>query len=708
MREEISPQPRSEAAPSPGDGYKEWERILEFLKRKDQSLLTAQLAERYDGHLDQKSGVLLMLGVDSEEARDQLSVEEAVSRLLSYITLPVKGYDDEIEAFQEWADRGIEEYINNDPEEAISALFKNIDTRSIKGIEVIKFLSNRFDLAKRHVELGAQSSQFPQWYDLLNQRIVLAFRTSAHRLKVDLQHMSAHNEDLYFPYTFAKAFAHDALTSTASEEADPDRDVPFKLTGDIYAAFTFDKKNIYIASPQLSHEVDALLKEGWEPPSEKNNHTSPDLVGRIIFNDYMSLEKYLAQEIGVTHVEQTLLNDFVTLVHSGVRKLIEQDLDVRLADLTVREQIYFLNYLKRVTLGGFETFKDFVSKYGIDGMRTFLATEFGENAPDVILGIAYSDAYSDQQAESIFAKYAEIINGLDDAEHRLREQYPDNTEVVSKALLNVRKRSRDLLVRAHNAQNPEQFMASLERLNLGNQLFTGLFDALVSERGIRNIAEMPDVHIDVFSSQEVRERNLLPQLKEMYRSNYVSTYGEEFVVALIERLDAKVNDASTQCVILRHGETILGFMAVVDHGEYVEVSALNVDQPVRTTKAGLVMLGVVDQYAREGRLVKADAPLDNAQAYINARGFVGTGVTELAGVPLVLIERNDAVQYPPENAITKTIADVRTIPDALENDTYVITHMTQKEGEITLRLARRDSATPAALAPTTLGTGNDA
>jgi N-acetylglutamate synthase-like GNAT family acetyltransferase len=363
-----------------------------------------------------------------------------------------------------------------------------------------------------------------------------------------------------------------------------------------------------------------------------------------------------------------------------------------------RELIYFLDYITGATMRDQHELRDLNRAWGENFMRCFLSGEFGSEMNEIIPQIARSESYTDTQKKEIFTKYAEIIDSLDSAESRLRERYADNEKIVGSTLRNLRKRSRDMLVRAHAAKDPSKFMLQLRHLSQSNQLFVSLFESLFEEGAATNVDEMLDVHLDVRSTAEIREnQSLRAEMVSVYRKNRESEYidNPEKLDELCARLHEKLDDQNTECITLQHDENLLGFVLITEkpNGTF-EASGLNVDPPIKGTKAGLLLVKQIDQYARSGKIITASANLQNAQAYIRTQGMVGVGVEDIAGIPFIRVERNDAVTYP-TTGIVKTVASISEIPEALENNKFVITRLWQSENGIDLTLVERSKATPA-------------
>jgi hypothetical protein len=176
----------------------------------------------------------------------------------------------------------------------------------------------------------------------------------------------------------------------------------------------------------------------------------------------------------------------------------------------------------------------------------------------------------------------------------------------------------------------------------------------------------------------------------VYRENWTAE-SDEFIEELLARFRKKLEHPGAKLHVVRMNEILLAFMIEVPHEEEgVELSALNTNPLLKVTEPGLLLFeSVVEKRVADQTTVHLDAPAKNAQIYINKHGFVGTGVIDFAGVPLVLATRDDSLVYSRE-VINKTVPDARAIPAALREagEGYGITRMRVKDGGIELALAR--------------------
>ncbi len=229
-------------------------------------------------------------------------------------------------------------------------------------------------------------------------------------------------------------------------------------------------------------------------------------------------------------------------VHSGeLAGKIEAKFGFALSDLSLKEQYFFLNYLKRVTPHSVEPMEHFTSLYGIDGIRTFLSLERGdESLGDKIVAFGTHQ----EEADRIFAYYSTILDSSEHAETLLTKSLANSilTNEEKQAHLNaVRKKIQskankvleqaiekgDVATVMHNIQN-----SSLETAGIGVA-----YAELLQIGFIKNIADMERIQSIRYTGEAVLENStLLYAIEKLYRENYPSDTADAHIVTLHKKL----------------------------------------------------------------------------------------------------------------------------------------------------------------------------
>jgi len=205
-------------------------------------------------------------------------------------------------------------------------------------------------------------------------------------------------------------------------KSDVDMYVPFEITEGEYAIFSSDSDRVYVADEEMSEDIKSIVRTGWTKeymgeeghnlPSYKYEYIPEDLIYSIdgVIDAGTPLDE-IALEIGIT--DPDIVTDYVTTLRSSSREIIETKFDFRLTNLTIKEQLYFLSYLKNITVEKAETMQRFTSLYGVDGIRTFLSLERGdESLGDYIVAFGQHE----DVAGTVFKYYGELLNLADQIE----------------------------------------------------------------------------------------------------------------------------------------------------------------------------------------------------------------------------------------------------------------------------------------------------
>ena len=354
---------------------------------------------------------------------------------------------------------------------------------------------------------------------------------------------------------------------------------------------------------------------------------------------------------------QELLFDYEYLVSRPIREMIQHEFAIELKDLSIREQFYFLNYLKRITVSDADTMKTFTSTYGVDGMRTFLSLERGDESLGD--GIIAFGQHADVAAE-VFRYYGELLDGAEHAETLVKEVSDCEAGVCNMLAGQVREnilnRAQKDLEKAVRAQHRDAVVDQLENYIASAKEYV----ALLQEVGAGNI-------------EKVLSSDLAPgdkeQMRELLRKNYAHMYprreNEVFRDAILSSLEKGFSQDDTVFRILRDGEKIVSFNrfdTVRDIGgrEISYFGSFNTD-PAYSGVGSVMLEETIKERLKDGRPMMAhcDPTQPITKKYIED-GFVATNCYDVAGKPSFEIWRSQDIQA---FSLTKqkTIEELRAI-----------------------------------------------
>lgn len=402
----------------------------------------------------------------------------------------------------------------------------------------------------------------------------------------------------------------------------------------------FDTHEEKITPPQWMID-DALAHNEawitWQPPHELT------VAREQLFNEMhqyatIPIEERLGELDRVDNEKkQELFFDYEYLVSRPVREMVQREFDFELKDLSIREQYFFLNYLKRVTVANAETMKRFTSLYGVDGMRTFLSLERGdETLGDSIVAFGQHD----EVAGTVFRYYGDLLNSADRAEQLVREVSNCEgdlcTDLANQVRENILNRAQKDLEKAVRAHDPSEVAAQIE-----NYVATAKeYVALLQEVGTGKIESV--------SPETLTEEDRI-RMQELLRKNYDTAYPEpennEFKTAVEGSLLKSFSNPNTTYRILRDQGKIVSFNRFDTLRDYTgkEVSyfgSFNAD-PAYSGVGGIMLEETIKDQLESGRPMMAHCDPTQAitKKYIED-GFVATGFYSLAGKPSFEIWRS--------------------------------------------------------------------
>lgn len=337
--------------------------------------------------------------------------------------------------------------------------------------------------------------------------------------------------------------------------------------------------------------------------------------------------------------------EYRSLMDLRARTSLEKAFGFKLLDLTVKEQYFFLNYLQRVTVADAETMKYFTSLYGVDGMRTFLSLEQGdETLGDKI--VAFGAHHED--AKRIFAYYAHILDSTDRAEqllstaahsvHLSPEEIHAHTDAIRQR---TQLRADRVLTKAIIRGDSDGILKEIQHASLETAGVGATYAELLQAGVIKGIEDLERIQTHQYTGGDILEDTaLLASIGNLYRENYSDAAAEEHIATLHQKLS---QPHATMHVLQLNGK-VLASVLMITGEETTYVGALNAtaDPEVRSLPLGTHMIEtVVEAHAAAGETLEAHAQLENAIAYINRYNFSATKVLSEEPLRFALI-RNDA------------------------------------------------------------------
>jgi hypothetical protein len=126
-----------------------------------------------------------------------------------------------------------------------------------------------------------------------------------------------------------------------------------------------------------------------------------------------TIDEDLDQNAEYDSTQKSQDKDISFMLSKVMREHINTEFGISIDVLTDKEQLYFLSYLKLVPVPNADSMKHFTALYGVDGMRTFLSLEKGdETLGDHIVAFGQHE----DVASTVFKYYGELLNQADQIE----------------------------------------------------------------------------------------------------------------------------------------------------------------------------------------------------------------------------------------------------------------------------------------------------
>lgn len=352
--------------------------------------------------------------------------------------------------------------------------------------------------------------------------------------------------------------------------------------------------------------------------------------------------KDLTGELSGEQSSDTLTSEDVLLfqhVHSSeLAEKIQTQFGFTLSDLSLKEQYFFLNYLKRIKTDSIPLINGFVTRYGIQGMRTFLSLERGDkNLGDQIIMFGQHPDI----AGTVFTYYTELLDSAERAEILVRE-LSDCTgnvciELTHQVRENIITRAQKDLEQAVRTNNPHEVANRIETYIAAAKEYVALLQEIGGGK-IESISSKALSDGDRDKMQDILKRN--------YEKMYPESKDADFKAKVEKSLTTGFSNPDTVFKILRHQGKIVCFhrfdtVQESDGKEVTYFGSFNAD-PAYSGVGGIMLEETIQERLRDNKPMVAhcipDQPI--TRKYIED-GFIATRLDELGGHSIFEIWRSE-------------------------------------------------------------------
>lgn len=270
--------------------------------------------------------------------------------------------------------------------------------------------------------------------------------------------------------------------------------------------------------------------------NEKIDRRTMDLVDKINF--YLK-NKLILEDLEINRKDKNKedgerntqnFHDFMYLQEPFFRELIKKSLNIDLSNISLNEQFYLLQFIKKIREKDIDLVKKFVQTNKADGLKAFLSLEFDKNNGDKLIMIGNS--LEQKNAKKVFTKIAELTDLAQEKNKELAEiifkdntqkELPTNlsTELLRKAHAIILQFSAELEIDNQASEEKiQKLLADLEKSRIDIEIIAALLVATKKELATQNISEIKGVELEVVDGKKLVENEpLAEKLTAMYRAN---------------------------------------------------------------------------------------------------------------------------------------------------------------------------------------------
>ncbi len=318
-----------------------------------------------------------------------------------------------------------------------------------------------------------------------------------------------------------------------------------------------------------------------------------------------------------------------------LRSALEENLDVDLTELSLREQIELFKYLNTSTAEEAEEVFANAREYGVTYLQTFLVAERQPEAVKTIQEIAGGDK---EKARQIFERFGEIVkDAQDNVTNILREklQNPDSATIEMEQELRNELLSRagmffESAAKASKSGSSSSIDAVLSRYEKETVLFASFFKTLHAEIGNDALYNVRGLSLGIERGARVT-RDEREEMEKIMRLNWIKE-GKEVVDQVVSEFNASLTGERgdrSYLHILKKDQKVMAFIRFEERPDLgpgaVYAGSLNVRTDVRGSALGEVLMH---------EAVLGEAKDHVIHAYVDAKAEVGVAYVEKLGAVL--------------------------------------------------------------------------
>jgi hypothetical protein len=296
----------------------------------------------------------------------------------------------------------------------------------------------------------------------------------------------------------------------------------------------------------------------------------------------------------------------------------------------------------------------FCEEYGLDGLRTFISSTYGENINRDILTLG---AKAPELARTTFAKYHEILSGIDAIDQSLRQlntitnlDTQSREETIRSIREKLLRRAKQVLSEVSSIVSQSKKVSSKTILSLSEALHESQSDIELFKATFKTLKEHEtEITLDDFQENTVASESsseIIAEDAAHTRALYADSmrgYPAETKERLLAEFDSHMQDEKSRFTTLRHKGKIVGSLCFTETAPGQKyVSAVTLDPRFQKAFIGEAMIDEAFKQEAAQNILGADCV---AQKSVSARyieqGFIGVRSWDDKGDLILDIVRDD-------------------------------------------------------------------
>lgn len=335
----------------------------------------------------------------------------------------------------------------------------------------------------------------------------------------------------------------------------------------------------------------------------------------------------------------------------GLRKMIEHDLGISFAEISIASQIHLLRFLSTARKDQFERFSRCLQSIGesrVDFLQSFMAVAENPAAAHTILEVAERVHNDPVQRKKIFSVLKTITEAASSAGEYMRSQYKKagDQDSIRKTVQRLLRKGKDVLDESV-VEVGSDIVDSLKNVSSEIMLLTSTFKTLRESSKNIPLSEVESIDVNIFKREALREfvknGHNWSDMETLYRSRYADPkYTEAFKNKLVESFRAAVERGSTTLYVVRHEGEIIAFCRFDTQPDgSLYFGSFVIDARYDNHKLGMALLEESLLVLGQTHTIRADCDPSSPAAAMYARlGFYVTRHYDFEGVPSTHIVRN--------------------------------------------------------------------